>query len=137
MRNHSKLLQLMITLDFNFDATILSEIWAYNISMYQNLFPNCNFIYALPENSSVGGIGAFIHNSFALTVRDDLKLNCPTSDNAAESLFIELSKNSYHCIIGCVYRHPNNNIAKFPNCLETIPQAPTIQRCTIECFLIG
>src|ERR1700759_1458192 len=41
--NHSKLLQLMITLDFNFDAIILSEIWAYNISTYQNLVPNYIF----------------------------------------------------------------------------------------------
>ena len=135
--NHSKLLQLMITLDFNFDAIILSEVWAYNISMYKNLFPNYNFIYALPGNSSIGGIGAFIHNSFAVTERDDLKLNCATSDNAAESLFIELSKNSYHCIIGCIYRHPNSNISKFTNCLESILQAPAILRCTIDCFLIG
>ena len=43
----------LINLDF--DVIILSEIWAYNIDLYQNLFPNYVFCYDLPLVSNVGG----------------------------------------------------------------------------------
>ena len=54
--NHS-LVQLMESLTIKFDIIILSEIWSYNIDLYSNLFPNYNFIYSLPLDSNVGGVG--------------------------------------------------------------------------------
>ena len=53
--NHSKLIQLLTTLNHNFDAIVLSEIWAFNISFYKYLLKDYNFYYSLPVNSNIGG----------------------------------------------------------------------------------
>jgi hypothetical protein len=135
--NHSKLFQLMTTLNHDYDAIILSEIWSFNITMYQNLFPHYNFYYVLPVQSSIGGVGAFIRNTYSVVERRDLMSNSMYSNGLVETLFLELSKGSYQCCICCLYRHPNTNIVNFTNALEIILQSANCYRSSADCFLAG
>src|SRR5206468_12954883 len=117
--NHSKLYQLMSILNFSFDIIILTEIWSFNIYFFANLFPYYSFHYVLPVNSSIGGVGAFIHNSYSMTVVSDLGFDL-TLSLPVETLFFTVSKNNFHCLIGGLYRHPTNNISNFSNNLEIL-----------------
>ena len=135
--NHSKLLQLLITLNFKFDVIVLSEVWAFNISMYKNILPNYNFYFKLPKDSCIGGIGVFINSSFSVNVRNDIILDCMTNNNLAESIFLELTKGNYQCIIGGIYRHPNQSIATFTSSLEAVLCSTNLIHSHCEWFLIG
>ena len=64
--NHLKLYQLLSNLKFRFEIIALTEIWSFNITFYMNLFPDYHFYYSLPNNTSVGGVGMFIHNSYSV-----------------------------------------------------------------------
>src|SRR3989441_996634 len=134
--NHNKLVQTMITLCCSFDVILLTEVWTYNIAMYKNLFPDYNFYYALPFNSNIGGVGVYINKSFTVTERTDLKLNCSTQDNMAESIFVEACRDGRHYLIGTIYRHPNCSIPKFSLSLETLLFSSIFPLKT-DCFLIG
>jgi hypothetical protein len=135
--NNTKLYQFMAALNFPFDAIILSEIWSFNISMYSNLFLNCNFFYALLKNSSIGGVGVFISNSFKVTRRDDLIQNFCFSNNSADILFLEITKNNFKCLLGNFYRHPSSNISQFTSNLELIFQSVLFRKFKSCCFLVG
>src|SRR5206468_58015 len=97
--NCFKLQQLLISLEIDFDVIVLSEIWSFNITMYESLLPNYKFYYVLPNNSSIGGIGAYVHSSFSVSVLNDLFLNLNVNNYAIESLFLELSRGDYRCIL--------------------------------------
>src|SRR6267154_267671 len=135
--NHSKKFQFIAALNFPFDVMFLSEIWTYNISMYSNLFPDFNFYYRLPLNSSIGGVGAFIHKSFTVIERKNISFKHTSSDGLAELLFLEISKLSVNCLLGGFYRHPSTNISQFTSSLETLIQSSAISRYKSHCFLIG
>src|SRR5437867_7074293 len=101
--NHSKLFQLITSLKIKFDAILLTEVWSFNILLYNCLFPDYNFHYVLPLNSNVC---AYIHSSLSVVERNDLNFDSLRISNPIESLFFELSKVSYHFLLGCIYRHP-------------------------------
>ena len=135
--NHDKLFQLMATLNFPFDIMALSEVWSFNISMYSSLFPDYNFFYNLPKNSSVGGVGIYIRKSFTVSPRIDLSLDSALPDNSVESLFVEISKFSFRSLIGCLYRHPSGNITKFTESLESLLHSPSFNKGLSNCFCMG
>ncbi len=134
--HHDELLQLMITLNYSFDVIVLSEICNFNIAIYGNLLPDFNFVYEVPSQSNIGGVGIFIRNSFSFIKRDDLNLISKGSEDKTECLFIEVFKNNYHCIVGGLYRHPNQNIENFSMSLEASIQSKSLPR-NIDCFLLG
>ena len=134
--NHSKIFQFIAALNFPFDVIILSEIWTYNISLYSNLFQDYNFYYSLPANSSIGGVGAFIHNSFTVTERKDITF-APPSQGLAEIIFLQISKLNFQCLIGGVYRHPGSNMSTFTTNLELLMQSPALSRYKFDCLLTG
>jgi len=111
--NHYKLQQLMISLKYSFDIIVLTEIWAFNIMLYQNLLPDYNFLFTIPSSSKIGGVGMYINNSFEIIERKDLNFYDIDHNDDFENLFLELHKNNYKCIIGGIYRHPSQNIASF------------------------
>ena len=55
---------------------ILSEIWSYNIQLYQNLFP-CYVFYYESQNiaSNVGGVGIFVKSCLSHSLLDYYKIN--------------------------------------------------------------
>src|SRR6267154_1983193 len=133
--NHNKLLELMITLNYSFDVIVLTEIWNFNLSIYNNLLPDYNFIYEAPVGTNIGGVGIFIHNSFNF-VKVDLKLESNIIDNTVESLFLEVYNQRFHCCVGGIYRHPNHNISKFTMSLEACIQSQKFPR-NMDCILLG
>ena len=137
--NHFKLQQLLLTLNLNFDIIALSEIWSYNISMYRNLFQNYKFFYVLPDNSNVGGIVAYIRSSILVNERNDIKsnLNYNSRECASESMFLELTKGDYRCILSSFYRHPNQNISKFTDLLDSIFQSALFAGKSCDYLVIG
>src|SRR5437867_1649430 len=135
--NHSKLIQLLATLNHNFDAIVLSEIWAFNISFYKHLLKDYNFYYFLPANSNIGGIGIYVHHSFSVIERNDLTLNATDTGQAVESLFLELYTNYYHCLLCGIYRHPSSNLKKFTYSLEKFLDSSHISNSISDIFFIG
>ena len=57
-----------------FDAMILTEIGARNLSFVLNLFPNYTFHYVRPHNNNNhGGVGIYTHYSLLnIVMMDDL-----------------------------------------------------------------
>ena len=75
--NSSKLMQLVSSLDLKFDVIILSEIWTYNIQFYSNILQQYNCLHDLPNNSSIGGAGIFVHNKLKYRLSPELQFkNC-------------------------------------------------------------
>ena len=81
-KNHRDLCHFLQLLNLDFDALVLSlpfcfvlfSIWKYNLEFYANIFKGYTFYYTAPAETSIGGVGMFIKNSFSCTVLDDLKL---------------------------------------------------------------
>ena len=114
--NKDKLVLLLSTLKDPFDVIVLSEIWVFNLNFYANLFPNHNFYFSLPDSSTVGGIGAYVHKSFSVTIHtlpipNHLSLDC-------ETLVLEISKNKKTSVISGFYRHPSPSISNFNEFIE-------------------
>ena len=63
LRSLRGLCQFSALLNLQFDVIVLSEVLATNIDFYSNILPEYNFIYGLPCDSIVGGIGILVHNS--------------------------------------------------------------------------
>ena len=106
-----------ITLDF--DVIVLSEIWSYNINLYSALFAGYNFYYDLPVSGSVGGVGIYIKNTITQNQVNTMKIQT-TDDCSVENIWLEISKGQQKYIIGGIYRHPGQDIAKFSDNIEKI-----------------
>ena len=103
--NNHKLFQLINSFQVNFDLIILSEIWAYNIENYANLFPDYKFLYSLPIDSKVGGVGAFIKKSWKVKQISIYDKFSPSV--FFEAMLFEMSNAECKYLIGCLYRHPS------------------------------
>jgi len=55
---------LLKLLEIEFDVTVLSEIWNYNIEFYSNILDGYDFYYDLPVHTKVGGVGIFVRSEF-------------------------------------------------------------------------
>jgi len=73
-KNNEELCQFMSTIHHEFDLIVLSEIWSFNASLYNNLFPGYNFHYDLPSATSVGGVGIYVRNSLSYCIIDEFKM---------------------------------------------------------------
>ena len=56
-KNHGGLSHLLQLIDLDFDVIVLSEIWKYSLEFYKGIFRNYNFYYAIPDGTSIGGVG--------------------------------------------------------------------------------
>ena len=67
------LLNFICSMGTKFDAMILTEIGARNLSVVLNLFPNYTFYYMRPHNNNYGGVGIYTHYSLLnIVMMDDL-----------------------------------------------------------------
>ena len=118
--NITKLQQLLFELNLNIEVVVLSEVWTTNVSFYCNALPDYNFIYELPADSKVGGVGMFITKKIDFKTRDEFKI---LGDKyKIESLFVEVTKNGSNYLIGGIYRHPNSNILLFKEDMDFLLQ---------------
>ena len=93
------------------------------------------FIFDYTETSH-GGTGFYVKDSFQIKIRHDLKFNSPSN---FESTFIELIfLNTKKFIIGCIYRHPSSSVSL--NHFTSDYTEPLLDKISLEgkmCSLVG
>jgi len=72
-----------------------------------------NFLHS-DSDTLAGGVGIYINNSLSYQLRNDI----PTTFGNSESLWIEVCLCNKKCVIGVIYRHPNNDIQSFTHNLS-------------------
>ena len=132
--NQSSLLQLLYSIDNDFDIIILSEIWSNNIDFYCNLLKGYTLHHDLPINSNCGGLGIFIQNKIKAKLRPELSLQ-KSPQNRVEDIWMEITKNKKQYIIGGIYRHPDQNISGFSAALDDVLNSIAAKRT--PCIIAG
>jgi len=132
-RNHSELCIFLESLKFHFDVIVLSEIWDYNLQLYDSILQNYNFYYDIPKDSKVGGIGVYIKDSIQCSELTHLKIN--PSLHRVENIWFDLNVAGTHYRLGCIYRHPNQNINEFTTLLDSALY--DIRMNNIPCIIAG
>ena len=110
-------------LNTKFHIIVLTEIGSKNISVVENLLPNYNFQYVLPEKNKCGGVGIYTCGSLTdVIVKDHVKFvkSCDCTKCETESLFIEFCYRGIAYTVGGIYRHPNGNVSHFISDLEIV-----------------
>ena len=76
-KNFDSLLNLLMTLKFEFKVTCITETWCLDHSMNHNLFelPQHKSIHQVSRASKGGGIVVFLHESLTFNIRHDLSVN--------------------------------------------------------------
>lgn len=115
--NQSKLIELLIVLEFNFDVVILSELWSNNVQFYENILQGYNLFSDLPVGTNVGGIGIFIKCSLDAKIVPEYSV-ASSAKNKIENLWLEIKRGGKKYIIGGCYRHPNQSISEFQLALD-------------------
>ena len=133
-KNYREVYTLLCSLDVHFDVIVLSEIWSVNLNLFANIFPGYSFYYDAPTSGNVGGVGVYVKSCYTCNVINELKVENSDS-NKVENIWIEISDNSYKCIIGAFYRHPNSDIQDFSTLFEH--SLSTISKNNIPCFIAG
>jgi len=104
-KNSDSLTALLALLKIDFDLIVLSELWIYNLHLYQNILPGYNFHYVINQENQCSGIGIYISTSLNYKVNTHLKIDGCEYLN----VFVHLNrptKVSNDLTIHCVYRHP-------------------------------
>ena len=97
-KNFDSLLNLLMTLKFEFKVICITETWCSDNSMNHNLFklPQYKNIHQVRRAGKGGGIAVFLHESLTFNMRHDLSVN-----NAnIEVLYVEIiNKKSRNILI--------------------------------------
>lgn len=123
--------QFLAMINLKFDVIILSEIWSTNLEFYCNILPGYDFVYEIPANGIVGGIGMFINNCCVFHELPQFKLHCSN----VEDIWLEVVKNQSKYIIGGIYRHPNHSVCDFSSTLDDTMSKLSNQK--LPCIVAG
>ena len=111
-KNFDQLHALLTKLDIDFDF-----IWITKSRISETNFSPTNIAlasYAIeqtPTKCNAGGTLLYINSKHSYKIRKDLKLYKP---HKIESVFVEvIMPKKTNIIVGCIYRHPDNNIDDF------------------------
>ena len=124
-----------LDIDFGFIGITESRISKTNFSPTNIALANY-VIEQTPTESNAGGALLYINRKHSYKIRKDLKLYKP---HKIESVFVEviMPKRTNNIIVGCIYRHPDNNIDEF----NTNYLRPLLQKLSKESskniFLLG
>ena len=109
-KNFDQLHALLTELDIDFDFIGITESPKTNFSLTNIALVN----YAIEQTSTesnAGGALLYINRKNSHKIQKDLKLYKP---HKTESVFVEIIiPKRTNVIVGCIYRHPNNNIDDF------------------------
>ena len=73
-------------------------------------------MYTEPSNSNAGGVAIYMNNKLDHFIRDDLS----KLDDDFQSVWIEIkNKEGKSSLCGCICRHPNIDVTKFAEYIET------------------
>ena len=102
--------------------------------MAENLLPNYNFQYLLPEKNKRGGVGIYTCGSLTdVIVKDKVKFvkscDCPKCET--KYLFMEFCYRGIAYTVGRIYRHPNGNVSHFICDLETVLNQVDNEKTTV------
>ena len=121
-KNFDSLLNLLMTLKFEFKVICITETWCSDNSMNHNLFelPQYKSIHQVRRAGKSGGILAFLHESLTFNIRHDISAN-----NAdIKALCVEIiNKKSKNILINAQYRQPAGNFNEFEAYLNTFLNA--------------
>ena len=119
-KNFDQLHALLTELDIDFDFIGITESRISKTNFSPTNIALANYVIEqTPTESNAGGALLYINRKHSYKIRKDLKLYKP---HKIESVFVEviMPKRSN---IGCIYRHPDNNIDEFnPNYLRPLLQ---------------
>ena len=120
-KHGGELVNFINSLETNFQAVVLSEIGARNISTVQHLFNNYTFYSVLPDNNNYGGVGIYLSDLMSdvqVTEEYNLKRSCNCYNCNFESLFINFTYRSKNYTLAGIYNHPRGNISHFIDSLD-------------------
>ena len=120
--------------DHSDTVLVLSEIWSYNVILYQNLIPGYVFYYDLPNESNVRGIGVYVKDTLTHCIEDNYKISS-VDDCRIENLWIEVTNGQNRYIVGEIYHHPGYKINTFTEKLNKV--LTQIFNHKLPCFIAG
>ena len=87
-KNFDSLLNLLLTLRFEFKVICITETWCSDNSMNHNLFelPQYKSIHQVSRSGKGGGIAVFLHESLTFNIIHDLSVN----NTDIEALCVEI-----------------------------------------------
>jgi len=104
-------------------AIVLTETWLTPQNQDMFIIDGYNFVVNSCSDRIGGGVGIFINSDYVFRLRSDLS----RMNDFIECVFVEIGEEgARHFIIGCVYRPPNSDVAKF--FLEIVFILDTINR---------
>ena len=111
-KNFNQLHALLTELDIDFDFIGITESRISKTSLSPTNIALANYaIEQTPTESNAGGALLYINRKHSYKIRKDLKLYKPQK---TESVFVEaIIPKRTNIIVGCIYRHPDNNIDDF------------------------
>ena len=114
-----------------FSVIGLSETWQNKTNV--NAFPLLGYSNTgvTRKNKQGGGVTLYVSDSLQYRERADLSVNV---EDVIESHFIEITSKP-DCIIGIIYRPPNDKLDLFKNCLTEILEK--IDSLNKKCFIMG
>ena len=106
-----------------------------NIKFKTNVELKGYTLFSTASNTSKGGCAIYIKNKFNVNERMDLNI----INDHYESIWIEIkNKSSKNVIVGCIYRHPHDNIEIYNNFSEYLePILSKLNNENKEIYLCG
>ena len=94
-KNFDSLLNLLMTLKFEFKVICITETWCSDNSMNHNLFelPQYKSIHQVRRAGKGGGIAVFLHESLTFNIRHDLSINNADIEALCVEIIFKKSKN--------------------------------------------
>ena len=130
-KNFDSLLNLLMTLKFEFKVICITETWCSDNSMNHNLFelPQYKRIHQVRRANKGGGIAVVLHESITFNIRSVTNANI-------EGLCVQfINKKSKNVLINTQYRLPAGNFNEFEAYLNTfLDKYKTGDKI---CFLVG
>ena len=117
-KNFDSLLNLLMTLKFEFKVICITEAWCSDSSMNHNLFelPQNKSIHQAKRAGKVGGIAVFLHESLTFNIRHDLSISNANIDAQCVEI---INKKSKYILINTQYRQTAGNFNEFEAYLNT------------------
>ena len=135
-KNFDQLHALLTELDIDFDFIGITESRISKTNFSPTNIALANYVIEqTPTESNAEGALLYINRKHSYKIRKDLKLYKP---HKIESVFVEvIMPKRTNIIVGCIYRHPDNNIDEF----NTNYLRPLLQKLSKESskniFLLG
>ena len=100
-----------------FDILLLTEIGKTDVNYINRVFDEYTLYAELPK-SNKGGAGILVKKDkfddiVVLSESKPLKFECNCTKCITESVFLKLRSKKQSLMVGCIYRHPNGNIAHY------------------------